>query len=351
MSDYFDYTTGRLTAGRTARASAVNDIIDKIDVGFAKLPSETRLKRGTINYAAAGGTGNALTVSLPSAPTAYLDGMEVVFKTAVANTAAVTINVNNLGIKDIRRMDGSALRAGDIGAGQIVAMRYNTTTGYFNISGGMTEGVGSMSLQNSTSVGITGGTIDNVIMSAPIITGGTVGNHIDATTAHGAVSTATASRIIARDSSGRAKVAAPSQSDDIAIKSTVDDHVNSSTPHTGILEPAFTKNTAFNKNFGTTSGTVCQGNDSRLDTFLPSANAVGSYVIGMITAANTALTYGGTYSGINVWPTGFHFGSTDYSAVTDANQAGSILSGTWQIMGNCHAQSGKYSTTLFVRIL
>ena len=29
-------------------------------------------------------------------------------------------------------------------------------------------------------------------------------------------------------------------------------------------EPAFTKNTAFNKNFGTTSGTVCQGNDSRL---------------------------------------------------------------------------------------
>ena len=29
-------------------------------------------------------------------------------------------------------------------------------------------------------------------------------------------------------------------------------------------EPAFTKNTAFNKNFGTISGTVCQGNDSRL---------------------------------------------------------------------------------------
>lgn len=29
-------------------------------------------------------------------------------------------------------------------------------------------------------------------------------------------------------------------------------------------EPAFTKNTAFNKNFGTTAGTVCQGNDGRL---------------------------------------------------------------------------------------
>ncbi len=29
-------------------------------------------------------------------------------------------------------------------------------------------------------------------------------------------------------------------------------------------EPAFSKNNAFNKNFGTASGTVCQGNDSRL---------------------------------------------------------------------------------------
>lgn len=29
-------------------------------------------------------------------------------------------------------------------------------------------------------------------------------------------------------------------------------------------EPVFSKNTGFNKNFGSTSGTVCQGNDSRL---------------------------------------------------------------------------------------
>ncbi len=29
-------------------------------------------------------------------------------------------------------------------------------------------------------------------------------------------------------------------------------------------EPGFTKNTAFNKNFGNAAGTVCQGNDSRL---------------------------------------------------------------------------------------
>lgn len=39
-------------------------------------------------------------------------------------------------------------------------------------------------------------------------------------------------------------------------------------------EPAFTKNTAFNKDFGTVAGTVCQGNDSRLsDNRTPKAHA------------------------------------------------------------------------------
>ena len=34
--------------------------------------------------------------------------------------------------------------------------------------------------------------------------------------------------------------------------------------HSGVYEPVFTKNTAFNKNFGTKTNTVCQGNDVRL---------------------------------------------------------------------------------------
>lgn len=34
--------------------------------------------------------------------------------------------------------------------------------------------------------------------------------------------------------------------------------------HSGVYEPSFYKNTAFNKDFGTTSGTVVQGNDSRI---------------------------------------------------------------------------------------
>ena len=62
--------------------------------------------------------------------------------------------------------------------------------------------------------------------------------------------------------------AAPGTLDTLAeIADAINDDANLYTTLTSMIggkEPAFTKNTAFNKNFGTASGTVCQGNDSRL---------------------------------------------------------------------------------------
>ena len=54
-------------------------------------------------------------------------------------------------------------------------------------------------------------------------------------------------------------------------------------------EYMFSKNTAFNRNFGTTSGTVCQGNDSRLsDARTPTAHTHEvSDVNGLQTALNS----------------------------------------------------------------
>ena len=58
--------------------------------------------------------------------------------------------------------------------------------------------------------------------------------------------------------------------------------------HSGVYEPVFSKNTAFNKAFGTTSGTVAQGNDSRIE------NGQTAYSWGNHASAgyalNTALT-------------------------------------------------------------
>ena len=52
------------------------------------------------------------------------------------------------------------------------------------------------------------------------------------------------------------------------LKTSFDNH-----NHSGIYEPIFSKNTAFNKNFGTAAGTVCEGNDLRLsDSRTPKAH-------------------------------------------------------------------------------
>lgn len=57
---------------------------------------------------------------------------------------------------------------------------------------------------------------------APDLTLASVKTHVDATSAHNATAAATANRMMVRDSNGRAKVAAPSASDDIAQKAQAD---------------------------------------------------------------------------------------------------------------------------------
>ena len=53
-------------------------------------------------------------------------------------------------------------------------------------------------------------------------------------------------------------------------------------------EDMFSKNTAFNRNFGTTSGTVCQGNDSRLsDARTPTAH---THTVSDVSGLQTALS-------------------------------------------------------------
>ena len=53
-------------------------------------------------------------------------------------------------------------------------------------------------------------------------------------------------------------------------------------------EYMFSKNTAFNRNFGTTSGTVCQGNDSRLsDARTPTAH---THTVSDVSGLQTALS-------------------------------------------------------------
>jgi hypothetical protein len=75
----------------------------------------------------AGGTANALTLSIGGAPSAYAAGQRFAFVVASNNTGAATLAVNSLGAKSIRRPDGSTLAAGDLAAGTLVAVTYDGT--------------------------------------------------------------------------------------------------------------------------------------------------------------------------------------------------------------------------------
>lgn len=113
---------------------------------------------------------------------------------------------------------------------------------------------------------------------------------------------------------------------------------NKPTPDAIGAEPAFTKNTAFNKNFGTTAGTVCQGNDSRLSNARPASDVsawakepnkptytpteVG--VIGTAPTSGQVAVFDGTTGKIKSTgftiassvPSGAKFTDTTYSAAT-----------------------------------
>ena len=132
-SEYFNSTSTLVSAGSRAIASHVNNVALAIETGLDKLPTEAQLKQGKITVGTDSGAADAYVVALPYTPASYADGLEVIFKASAANTGDATVNVNSLGVKSIKRQDGSALVAGDIAASKFTVLRYNSTTGMFEI--------------------------------------------------------------------------------------------------------------------------------------------------------------------------------------------------------------------------
>ena len=76
----------------------------------------------------AGGTANALTVSLNPPLAAYAAGQVFRFISSAANTGSVTLNVNSLGAVAVNKGDGTiALSAGDLPASAIVTVVHDGT--------------------------------------------------------------------------------------------------------------------------------------------------------------------------------------------------------------------------------
>ena len=78
-----------------------------------------------LDYAADTGAANAYVVDLTPVLPQLVAGMPISFLALNTNTGASTLNVNGLGIKDIRKNGTAALDAGDIVAGRIYTVEYD----------------------------------------------------------------------------------------------------------------------------------------------------------------------------------------------------------------------------------
>ena len=100
--------------------------------------TNTQLSKAVANYSAVStfytdsGTANAyiLTpIGSFESPHAYTNGMLIRFRPANANTGAATVNINSLGVKNLKKTDGSTdLDSNDLKSDEDVEFRYDGTS-------------------------------------------------------------------------------------------------------------------------------------------------------------------------------------------------------------------------------
>ena len=124
-----------------ARSGEIDNELNGVVAGFDLLPDQpASIATGTFAFAGTDtGTADAKAVAMPNTRLANADGDLVVFRNAVTNTGAVTLNVDTLGAVPLRRADGSALVAGDLQADRLYEARYNATTMRFQLIGPSTS--------------------------------------------------------------------------------------------------------------------------------------------------------------------------------------------------------------------
>lgn len=123
---------------------------DGLAAGGFIMPNAQHIQNNKFNFAVDSSvSANTILVSFSPVP-AYAQPLNIKFKAANTNTGAVQINVNSIGLKDIKKAVGgtiSALVAGDIVAGGIYEIIYDGTQ-FLMLSGA--AGGNQASLSTST---------------------------------------------------------------------------------------------------------------------------------------------------------------------------------------------------------
>lgn len=103
---------------------------DGATAGGMHLPNSRDIVNQVMTYQSAGGTANALTLSLPRI-SSLSDGTKVSFKATATNTNTATLTINALSPVTLQKASGTSLVnlvAGDLVNGQIYEASYNGST-------------------------------------------------------------------------------------------------------------------------------------------------------------------------------------------------------------------------------
>lgn len=145
-----DFTTDKVN-GQTVSATEYNQITtegEAIITAGGLTPSNATLTQQAqsitrhtagADYYLDSGAVNAYVLTLSNsfvASSSYFDGMRVRFITGNTNTGASTVNVSTLGIKNIRKIDGTALTGGEILANKPIELTYKSGADYFVVANG-----------------------------------------------------------------------------------------------------------------------------------------------------------------------------------------------------------------------
>lgn len=129
---YFDETTVVISNNTRADADDVNGVATATEAGFGLLPEPDELVEGSADVHTQGGAADVYTFTIAKNWSAYAVGQKIRFKVVDTNTGAATVNVNGIGAVAITYVDGTALAAGALTAGQMATLECDGSKFVFN---------------------------------------------------------------------------------------------------------------------------------------------------------------------------------------------------------------------------
>lgn len=153
--------------------------------------SAGQIQDSTLTYLTTIAGADVITAVAPVLMSAYATGQQFHFIAVATNTTAVTVNINAIGAKSVKKTDGSALSAGDIINGATIQIVYDGTNFQFvNKATNSGDVVGPASATDNAVArfdATTGKLIQNSVVTIADTTGNMFGLGIVGTAATGAL--------------------------------------------------------------------------------------------------------------------------------------------------------------------